>query len=76
MLVARDELARPRSMSSAVRASPARVARDHVAQRRVALALGLVADHVFLAEALGADDDVARAMLRSDPRRCARCARK
>ena len=56
------------------RAAPgtARGARDHVAQRDVALALGLVADEVFLAEPLGADDDVVR-HVRSDPRKTARC---
>ena len=31
----------------------------HVAQRHIALALGGVADHVFLAKAFGADDDIA-----------------
>ena len=53
-------MARPRAMST-VRApqhcAPSRA--SDVAQRRIALALGLVADDVFLAEPLGADDDVA-----------------
>ena len=31
---------------------------DHIAQRHIALPLGLVADHVFLAEPFGADNDV------------------
>ena len=59
------------------RAAPgtARGAREHVAQRDVALALGLVADDVFLAEPLGADDDVAR-HVRSDPRRYLSVRRK
>src|SRR5262249_3611957 len=34
---------------------------NHVPERRVALRFGLVADQVFLAEALGADDDVGHA---------------
>ena len=65
-------MARPRAMSAVLAPGTARAARDHVAQRHVALALGLVADDVFLAEPFGADDDVVR-HVRSDPRRSARC---
>ena len=60
-----DGLARKTSRSAA---------RDHVAQRDIALALGLVADDVFLAEPLGADDDVGIYSSDQSPRSCARCA--
>jgi hypothetical protein len=40
----------------------ARAAGDDVAQRGVALPVGLVADQVFLAQALGADDDIAHGL--------------
>ena len=52
-----------------------RRAREHVAQRDIAFALGFVADDVFLAEPLGADDDVARPF-RSDPRKLRSVRRK
>ena len=51
-------IGRPRSMSGGAAQNSARAARQHVAQRDIALALGLVADDVSLAEPLGADDDV------------------
>ena len=57
-VVARDERAAAQHVAGGAREA-ARAAGDDVAQRGVALALGLVADQVFLAEALGADDDVA-----------------
>ena len=48
--------AQPCRPSVATHCAPS--ARQHVAQGRIALALGLVADDVFLAEPLGADDDI------------------
>ena len=56
-------MARPRAIPAALRQRLLRAAGQHVAQRDVALAFGGVADQVFLAEPLGADDDVARSSL-------------
>ena len=56
-LVAHDELAAAHHVAGRAHEVP-RPARDHVAQRDVALALALVADQVALAETIGADDDI------------------
>ena len=52
-------MARPRAMSAVLRQKLRAPRAKHVAQRDIALALGRMADHVFLAEPLGADHDVA-----------------
>ena len=63
-LVARDDGAAARHVRRLAPSIP-RAARDHVAQRDIALALGLVADQIFLAQPLDADDDVVGHQIKS-----------
>ena len=67
--MARHDGAAAQQIHRARRANPRAAAGHHVAQRHIALALRGVADHVFLAKAFGADDDIAaheRATIISD----------